>query len=264
MYRPTPSLRDRAGSLTAVVLIHVGIGYGLLHLSGVDVELARQAELAIFDISIAPAPVPPPPPPPPLVERAAPEKGKPKREEGAASPPNIESQATPVVAPKPRVIVPAPSPVVAAVTPATGASPTQGAAPVTGPGTGAGGSGTGTGSGGSGSGAGGGGDGGGGGNGLGEARARLVTPGLTPRDYPASFYRRWPRGGAVFIILRVGPDGLPLSCRIARSIGDPAIDAETCRLALARFRFEPGRDERGRPVADFVGYRQEEYGRDRR
>jgi protein TonB len=91
-----------------------------------------------------------------------------------------------------------------------------------------------------------------------------VTPPLAPNEYPRSIYRRWPRGGAVFIILRVGPDGVPLSCRIARSIGDPAIDAETCRLAVARFRFEPGRDERGRPVADFVGYRQEEYGRDRR
>ncbi|MDQ3078502.1 MAG: energy transducer TonB [Pseudomonadota bacterium] len=266
MYRPATRLRDRAGPLAAVILIHVGIGYGLLHLSGTGAELARQADLAIFDISIAEPPAPPPPPPPPPVERVKKEQAKPKREEGAASPRNIESQATPIVAPKPRIIVPAPSPVVAAVTPALGAGPTQGASSVPGPGTGAGGSGTGTGSGGSGSGAGGGGDGGagGGGNGRGEARARLVTPPLTPNEYPRSIYRRWPRGGAVFIILRVGPDGVPLSCRIARSIGEPAIDAETCRLALARFRFEPGRDERGRPVADFVGYRQEEYGRDRR
>lgn len=261
MYRPTLSLRDRVGPLAAVVLIHVGIGYGLLHLSGVDAEIVRQADLAIFDVAVTPSPPPPPPPPPPTVERAEAEKKKPKRDEGAASPRNLESQATPVVAPKPRIIVPAPSPVIAAITPAAGAGPTQGASPVVGPGTGAGGSGTGTGSGGSGGGSGGG---GGGGNGLGEARARLVTPGLSPRDYPGSIYRRWPRGGAVFIILRVGADGVPLSCRIARSIGDEAIDAETCRLALARFRFDPGRDERGRPVADFVGYRQEEYGRERR
>ena len=264
MYRPSPSLRDRAGPLAAVLLIHVGIGYGLLHLSGADVELARQADLAIFDVLVVPPPPPPPPPPPAAVEpEKTKAKRKAKRDEGAASPRNIESQATPVVAPKPRIIVPAPSPVVAAVTPAIGAGPTQGASPVAGPGTGAGGSGTGTGSGGSGTGAGGGGE-GGGGNGLGEARARLVTPGLSPRDYPGSIYRRWPRGGAVFIIIRVGPDGIPLSCRIARSIGDEAIDSETCRLALAHFRFEPGRDERGRPVADFVGYRQEEYGRERR
>ena len=88
-----------------------------------------------------------------------------------------------------------------------------------------------------------------------------MTPALSRRDYPDSIYRRWPPRGVVFIILRVGPDGQPLSCRVARSFGDDAIDAETCRLALARFRFEPGRDERGRPVADFVGYRQEDNGR---
>ena len=45
MYRPTPTWRDRAGPLVAVVLIHLGIGYALLHLSGADVELARQADL---------------------------------------------------------------------------------------------------------------------------------------------------------------------------------------------------------------------------
>jgi len=249
MYRPTPTLRDRAGPLAAVVLLHVGIGYALLHLSGAGVELVRQADLAIFDVAI------PPPPPPPIVKERKNEQQKPKKAEGAASPRNIASQATPVVAPEPRVIVPAPSPVVATTTPATGAAPTQGASTVVGPGTGAGGTGTGTGSGGSGDGD------GGGGNGLGESRARLVTPALSRRDYPDFIYRRWPPRGVVFIILRVGPDGLPLSCRIARSIGDEAIDAETCRLAMQRFRFEPGRDERGRAVADFVGYRQEDNGR---
>ncbi|MCY7397616.1 MAG: energy transducer TonB, partial [Sphingomonas bacterium] len=192
MYRPTPTLRDRAGTLTAVVLLHVGIGYALLHLSGADVELARQADLAIFDVAT------PPPPPPPVTEERKIEQRKPKKAEGAASPRNIDSQATPVVAPVPRVIVPAPSPVVASTTPATGAAPTQGASTVVGPGTGAGGTGTGTGSGGSGDGD------GGGGNGLGESRARLVTPALSRRDYPDSIYRRWPPRGVVFIILRVG------------------------------------------------------------
>ena len=257
MYRPTPSFRDRAGPLAAVVLIHVGIGYGLLHLTGVDVELARQADLAIFDISAAPPPPPlppPPPPPPPPVERNEPERKKPKRDEGAASPRNIESQATPVVAPKPRMIVPTPSPIVAATTPATGTAPTQGASPVIGPGTGAGGTGIGTGSGGSGAGDGGG---GGGGNGLGEARARLVTPLLSRRDFPPALYRQAPRGGTVFMVLRVGPDGVPVSCRVTRSFGDMEIDAETCRLAVARLRFSPGRDDQGRPVPDFFGYRQE-------
>ena len=251
MYRPTPTLRDRAGSLVAVVLLHVAIGVALLRLSGADVELARQADLAIFDVAV-PAPLPPPPP---VVEERKIERQKLRKDEGAAAPRNLERQATPVVAPEPPVIVPAPSPVIATTTPATGAGATQGASTVIGSGTGAGGTGTGTGSGGSGTGA------GGGGTGLGESRARLVTPALTRRDYPDAIHRRWPPRGVVFIILRVGPDGLPVSCRVARSIGDEAIDAETCRLAMQRFRFEPGRDERGRPVADFVGYRQEANGR---
>lgn len=235
-----------------MVLLHVAIGYALLHLSGADVELARQADLAIFDVAIPPLP---PPPPPPVEEERAIEDVKPREDEGAASPANVRSSATPVVAPKPRIVLPAPSPVVATTSPATGAAPTQGGAPVAGPGTGVGGTGTGTGSGGAGDGS------GGGGTGIGEARARLVSPALTRRDYPEYIFRRWPRRGAVFIILRVGPDGVPLSCRVARSIGDEAIDAETCRLAVQRLRFEPGRDERGRAVADFVGYRQEAIGR---
>ena len=248
MYRPTPTMRDRAGPLAAVVLLHLAIFYGLLHLSGADVELARQADLAVFDVTV-------PPPPPPPTERIKSKQETARREEAPAAPRNIESQATAVIAPEPPIVLAVPSPVVAAPTPAAGTAPTQGASTIAGPGTGAGGAGTGTGSGGSGAGS------GGGGTGLGESRPRLLTRQLAPRDYPPSIYRRWPRGGAVDVILRIGADGLPVSCRIARSVGDEAIDAETCRLALARFRFEPARDERGRAVADFVGYRQEEYGR---
>ncbi len=253
MYQPAPTLRDRAGSLAAVVLIHLGIGYALLHLSGADVELARQADLAIFDIAVETPP--PPPPPPPEIEQQQPRQARPKQDEGAASPANIRSRATPVVAPEPRIVLPAPSPIVATTTPATGTAATTGASDVAGPGTGAGGAGTGTGSG-----SGGAGD-GGGARGLGESRARLLTPALTRRDYPDVLYRRWPRGGAIFVIVRVGADGVPLSCRVARSFGDQALDSETCRLAVERFRFEPGRDERGRPVADFFGYRQQDNGR---
>lgn len=256
MYRPNPSLRDRAGPLAAVLLLHVGIGYALLHLSGADVDLARRADLAIFDVIVAPPPPEPPPPPPPVIEeRPATRQPRPAREEGAAAPPNIVSRATPVVAPRPRIVVPAPAPVVAATTPATGAAPTSGAAPVAGPGSGAGGVGNGTGSGGAGDGSGGGGR-GGEGNGLGEARARLATRELDRRDFPPQLYAQAPRGGTVFLILRVGRDGVPVSCRVSRSFGDAELDAETCRLAVARLRFSPGRDEQGRPVADFFGYRQ--------
>lgn len=251
MYHPAPTLRERALPLAAVVMIHIGLGYWLLHLSGADVELTRQADLLIFNVAPPlPPPEPPPPPPPPVVERVTPEKAKPKQAAAAPAPKNIASRATPVVVPKPRIVVPAPSPVVATTTPSTGAAPTQGASSEAGPGTGAGGSGSGTGSGGSGDGA------GGGGNGLGEARARLAGPSLGRRDFPPRLYAQAPRGGTVFLILRIGPDGVPLSCRVTRSFGDAELDALTCRLAVERLRYSPGRDERGRAVADFVGYAQ--------
>ena len=86
----------------------------------------------------------PPPPPPP----------QPKREssrEGAASPANIRSTATELVAPKP-VLPPPPQPMAAAPVANTGVQSTQGAAPVPGPGYGAGGVGNGFGSGGAGDG----------------------------------------------------------------------------------------------------------------
>ena len=85
------------------------------------------------------------------------QQAKPKEKEGGSAPKNINSEATPVVAPKPVVEPQRPNPVVAAEVPRAGADPTQGAAPVRGPGTGAGGLGTGTGSGLGGSGSGGGG-----------------------------------------------------------------------------------------------------------
>ena len=246
MYRPAPSNRDRAVTIFAVVLIHAGLAYAFLNASGSLRPTEEQPDLQVFDVTD--------PPPPPVVEQLPePEREKPKEEEGAASAPNIESKATPVVAPPPRIALPIPQPMPVTETPNTGNEPTQGAAPVPGPGTGAGGVGTGTGSGGSGSGTGGGGSGG--------ARATLLTPTLSRRDYPDSIYRRWPRGGSVFIIVRVGADGVPISCRVARSFGDRAIDAETCRLAVKKFRFQPGRDEQGRPVADYFGYRQDDTGR---
>ena len=97
--------------------------------------------------------VPPPPPPPPQKQQ----QPKPKDKEGGSAPKNIKSEATPVVAPKPRIETPPIQPIAASETPRQGAAPTQGASDVRGPGTGAGGVGTGTGSGIGGNGPGGGG-----------------------------------------------------------------------------------------------------------
>lgn len=248
MYRPTTNNRDRAATIAGVALIHAGLAYAFLNLSGSLRIIEEQADLQLFDVAI-------PPPPPPVIEKPPePERAKPKKEEGAASARNIESKATPVVAPKPRVVVPAKTPVVATPTPNIGAAPTQGASPVPGPGTGAGGTGSGTGSGGSGSGSGGGDDGGGTG-------PLLAGRALTERDYPGALRRQWPRGARVMIAVRVQLDGRGTDCKINRSSGVPAIDSETCRLAETRLRYRPAINGRGVPYVAWYGYMQFPIGR---
>lgn len=236
--------RERAGAAGAVLLVHAGLLALVLLSRGPNSILIDEDPMLVietFDV------VEPPPPPQPQQE--VPEERS-AREEGAASPPNIESKATPVVVPPPRVELPNPPPVVASETPAEGAEPTQGAAPVPGPGTGAGGVGTGTGSGGSGSGPGGGGISGQG------SPPRLASRPLRSRDYPPQLRDMWPSGGVVMVAVRVQLDGRGTDCKINRSSGVPAIDAETCRLAMTRLRYRPARDEEGRPYVAWYGYMQ--------
>ena len=228
-------------TLTAVVLVHVALAYALLNLSGA-VRLPDPDELTqLIDVTAQP--------PPPIVE-IEPETAKPKKQEGAASAKNIESQATPVVAPKPVIVVPTPQPIVASPTPAQGAQATQGASDVVGPGTGAGGSGTGTGSGGSGAGD------GGGGNGLAVVRTRLATRPLTARDFPYALLDRWPRGRPVMMRFRVDAQGGIIQCIVDVGTGDPAIDGAICSIARARLRFYPGVNRNGQRVADWAAYGQ--------
>ena len=154
MYQPQLTARDRAATILMVVAIHVALLFALINLSPPLREQLPQEVVEIFDVAE-------PPPPPVIVEELPkPEEAKPEREEGAASAKNIESRATPVVAPKPPIQLPIPQPIPVTKTPNQGNERTQGASNVVGPGTGAGGVGTGTGSGGSGSGTGGGGAGG--------------------------------------------------------------------------------------------------------
>lgn len=242
MYRSDLNNTDRAGTLTLVALIHFGLAYAFLNLSGTGRLIQREIIPQLIDVSIEP-------PPPPVVDVPL-EKAKPKEKEGAASAKNIESTATPVAAPKPRIALPVPPPMPVAEKPNTGSDPTQGASPVPGPGTGAGGIGTGTGSGGSGSGT------GGGGGGIG-TRAALATPRLSGRDYPPEVVRRWPRGGRVFLRFQVDVAGRPFNCNVDRSSGDRGVDQWTCSLVQSKLRFRPATDDRGRPTIGWVGYVQE-------
>ena len=99
MYRPVLNKRDRGGAIAAVLGIHGALLFALLHLSGrIDLPTPQDA-LEVIDVLDVARPPPPPPPPPP----AQPEQSRPKEREGGSSPKNIESEATPVVAPKPIV-----------------------------------------------------------------------------------------------------------------------------------------------------------------
>lgn len=228
-----------------VVAVHVALAFALINLSPPIRQALPEQVVEMFDVT------PPPPPEEIVVEQIPTPKDSPKEEEGAASPKNIRSQATPVVAPKPPIALPIPPPMPVTQTPNTGSERTQGASNVLGPGTGAGGVGTGTGSGGSGSGTGGGGSGG-----IGTRPS--VVRGITNRDYPNEVARYWPRGGAVFIAVRVLPNGRATDCKINRSIGIPAIDQWTCKLVEERAIFRPATDRSGRPVAAWYGYIQQE------
>ena len=240
MYRSDLQARDRGGAVAAVAAIHAALLFAFLNISGtIDLPDAQTA-LRVFDINDPP---PPPPPPPPPTQQP-----KPKEKEGGSAPKNIKSEATPVVAPKPRIETPPVQKIVAAEVPRQGTAPTQGASDVRGPGTGAGGTGTGTGSGAGGSGSGGGGG--------GVAVPASLVRGITGRDYPSAIQRSWPRGGVIFLRLRIEPNGRPSRCDVMRSFGNPSIDQWTCSLVMQRGTFRPALDARGVPVAAWFGYKQ--------
>lgn len=250
MYRTDLNSKDKGGAIVAAAAINAALLFALVQASG-RVDLTDpQSVIRLINISEEE-------PPPPVVEPPRPqqqqEREKPKETEGAASPQNIRSRATPIADPKPRVELPLPVPMAVSETPREGAQATQGAADVRGPGTGAGGTGTGTGSGGSGTGT-------GGGGGGGVAVPPALVRGITNRDYPPEVQRRWPRGGRIFLRLRIEPNGRPSQCDVMRGFGDRAADDWTCSLVMQRGLFRPARDIRGTPVSAWFGYVQSDRG----
>ncbi len=240
-YRTDISTRDRSGAVAAVIAIHAALLFVFLHMSGkIDLSDPQRA-LRIFDFS-----KPQPPPPPQPRPRQQP---KPKAQEGGSAPKNIKSEATPVVAPKPRIEIPPVQQIAATETPRQGAAPTQGASDVRGPGTGAGGTGTGIGSGSGGSGA------GGGGNGVAEP-PHLATPVLSGRDFPRDIFEQWPHGATVFLRLRVDARGIVSECLVDRGTGVPSVDSIMCNIAYERLRFRPAVNRSGQAVAGWFGYAQ--------
>jgi len=239
------SQSERAGSFMAAVLVQGALACLFLWGMGSDARRAMVEPLRLFNI------LPPPPEPetllsrpPQRVESDTRNRRFTPREEGGSSPPNLRSQATPLVAPEPVVRLPVTPPIVAAKIAGTGSDPTQGAADIRGPGTGSGGLGDGTGSG-----FGGGGPGGGG---YGDYRPpRLIRGRLRDSDYPAGLGEAGV-GGTVGVIFTVLADGRVTNCRIRQSSGNAVLDETTCELIERRFVYDPSRDPRGRPVVSQV------------
>jgi protein TonB len=223
-------------SALGVAVLHGLLGYALIAGFGVEVVRLAGDELKIFDVRI--------PPPPPTVD-TKPARAS-RRPEGAASPENLQSKASPVAAPKPKIEYKRPSEVAAAPTPASGSDSSSGAADRPGPGQGSGGSGAGTGSGR------GGGDGGGGGGG---SRSRLISGRILDSDYPRSASRAR-AGGTVTVAFIVQTDGHVSGCRIMKSSGNAELDSTTCALIERRFRYEPARNADGKSVRSATGWRQ--------
>ena len=243
-YRTNMNTRDRGGAIAAVVAVHLLLLFMLLHLSPKMGLPDIQSAMRVFNLTQQP---PPPPPPPPPQQRQQP---RPKEKEGGSAPPNIRSEATPVEAPKPKIVVPPVPQIAASDTPREGTQATQGAAPVAEPGTGAGGTGNGTGSGSGGNGTGGGGDGG-----VADP-PHLVSPVLTGRDFSRDLLEQWPRGATVFLRLRVDARGYVSECAVDRGTGVAAIDSTICNLAHDRLRFRPAVNRKGEAVAGWFGYAQ--------
>jgi protein TonB len=222
-YTGTADRPDRAKAIAAVVAVHAGLAAVIL--AGLNVRVVGHVVEQLKTIDIRLPPPPPPPPPPPATQ-----PNKAKKAEGA---PAKKAEASPVVAPQPRI--PVQSPIPAAKIAGTGSATTSGAGT----------SGTGTGAGGSGNGPGGGGFGG-------YTAARRIS------KIPDSEYRRLAAtglpSGRVGVTIKVNADGSVSNCRIARSSGDSSIDGLMCQLTLRYIRFDPARDASGRAVAQDITF----------
>ena len=218
---------DRIKAMVGVLLVHAALAGAIF--SGLTVQFAERPALPLKTFDITEPPPPPLPPPPQRTADRAREKA------GAAG---EKATATALVAPQPRLAIPYTPPIRASRIAGSGSATRSGAARA----------GSGPGAGGSGSGPGGGGD----GDFTGFVPARMLNK-IPDREYRRISGGRLPAGSAT-IAFRVNPNGRMANCRIARSSGDPTVDAVVCQAAMAYLRFSPARDPDGRPVAQDMSY----------
>jgi protein TonB len=214
----------QARAAVAVALLHALLGYVLVSGLAVELGLVPGEALKTFDVT-------PPTPPPPAV----PAPVRVPKPEGAAAPASEKARPTPVPTPRAEAgcrswAVPMPVGVACA-----GSSEAPG---------------TGTGAGGAGSGAGAGTGGGGTGGGGRAVPAQRIAGALADSDYPGR--SRPARVESVAVRFTVGAEGRASACRVTRSSGNPRLDAQTCALIEARFRYRPARNAAGEPVPSIV------------
>jgi periplasmic protein TonB len=227
-YRAEPTRPDRAKAIAGIVVVYALIaGAVLLMPSDSPLRIAEQRPTDLIDIQELPEPQPPP----------QEEPGKTEEEEGAAG---KKAEPTPIVAPKPAVVVPATPPVPAAPIAGTGSASTAGAATA----------GTGPGAGGSGIGRGGGGSGGGGGIGT---EARLL--GGNSSRLPSRLLRGFAADqGYGHLWLSISESGRVTDCSVLQTTGDAQVDQALCSLMIRQSRWAPARDRQGRAITVRVRY----------
>jgi TonB family protein len=73
---------------------------------------------------------------------------------------------------------------------------------------------------------------------------------ITDSDYPVTMRTRG-KQAVVNFRLTVDETGRPTACEIQRSYNDKAFDDVTCQAIMRRSRFDPARDEHGKPIASY-------------
>ncbi|MBB3763143.1 TonB family protein [Sphingomicrobium lutaoense] len=232
-YRDTIEGRTRIGTLALVILLHAAALAAALLIRGEVVAAPFDDEpLETFDVAIVE-------PPMAVVEESEDASVSLPRDEGMASAENIESEAKPVEAPKPKVKLPPVNPRPAAEDAGAGNDATQGASTNVGPGAGAGGVGPGTGAGEAGTGKGGG----------GINPPVLIAGNITRKDYPKELRDQPLVRGEMILEFTIGVDGRVRYCRAVKSSGNAILDRDTCRLMEERYRYRPATNGRGEPIS---------------
>lgn len=71
---------------------------------------------------------------------------------------------------------------------------------------------------------------------------------IRAEDYPKAA-RKAGVAGTTYYRVSVSPTGAPTGCVVTTSSGSASLDAKACELIMARARFTPARDARGRAIA---------------